>query len=502
MFEEGMASVRLPFWRRCTCGKPLIAVWYQINREDLRGAVLAADRDGADVGRAHGAGAAPSLYGAGADGGPAARDHRRGVRKRARGGDPAGLMRGLAVACVRSQAEREPLIVWIGKIRRYRRCAHHAIKAMPEVVRRVPRARLVIAGRRDDEAYEEELRQLAEPGRREARRAAAEHQRRREVRAAGAGAGGGHHVAGRGVQHRRSRRTGAGRRSSRRREVPRRYGERRVQRLPGAVQRPRRAGVGSGARAGRRIDIRRADRERTGITPSSSRSNGPGAAGRRSTRHCGVRASVRGRIARASARGRDKAASVSIKREANGAMAGRGLFFVEFNASNVLNNAFLLAMSRALRPDEFSAVRVAVRRVYLAPALGNTLMTATAAAVAADAAAAPAIVGRGVRRLMLLGVRAAVAVAIAVRAGRRTFAERPTSSLSVWRAQRCGYCCWRRWDTAVCKGGERFGLLGAAFIVAAAGRGAGARIRVARHGRRRRDVGRGDRSSRHRRRFR
>ena len=60
-----------------------------------------------------------------------------------------------------AEAEREPLIVWIGKIRRYK-CAHHAIKAMPEVVRRVPRARLVIAGRRDDEAYEEELRQLAE----------------------------------------------------------------------------------------------------------------------------------------------------------------------------------------------------------------------------------------------------------------------------------------------------------------------------------------------------
>ena len=63
--------------------------------------------------------------------------------------------------------------------------------------------------------------------------------------------------------------------------------------------------------------------------------------------------------------------SVSIKREANGAMAGRGLFFVAFNASNVLNYAFLLAMSRELRPEEFALFASLFGAVYLASALGT-----------------------------------------------------------------------------------------------------------------------------------
>jgi glycosyltransferase involved in cell wall biosynthesis len=55
----------------------------------------------------------------------------------------------------------EPNILWLGKLRRYK-CPHHAIEAMPEVLRHCPLARLVIAGRRDDLAYERELRRLAE----------------------------------------------------------------------------------------------------------------------------------------------------------------------------------------------------------------------------------------------------------------------------------------------------------------------------------------------------
>ena len=55
----------------------------------------------------------------------------------------------------------EPTILWLGKLRRYK-CPDHAIKAMPGVVREVKNARLVIAGRRDDVVYEEELRVMVE----------------------------------------------------------------------------------------------------------------------------------------------------------------------------------------------------------------------------------------------------------------------------------------------------------------------------------------------------
>ena len=50
-------------------------------------------------------------------------------------------------------------LVWLGKFRRYK-CPDHAIRAMAQVVRVVPGARLILAGRHDDRAYEEELRNL------------------------------------------------------------------------------------------------------------------------------------------------------------------------------------------------------------------------------------------------------------------------------------------------------------------------------------------------------
>jgi glycosyltransferase involved in cell wall biosynthesis len=57
--------------------------------------------------------------------------------------------------------ETEPMILWLGKLRRYK-CPHHAVEAMPAVLRHVKSARLVIAGRRDDVGYERELRALVE----------------------------------------------------------------------------------------------------------------------------------------------------------------------------------------------------------------------------------------------------------------------------------------------------------------------------------------------------
>jgi glycosyltransferase involved in cell wall biosynthesis len=53
----------------------------------------------------------------------------------------------------------QPQLVWLGKIRKYKR-PDHAIRAMPTVMKRFPRARLTIAGRHDDLAYERHLREL------------------------------------------------------------------------------------------------------------------------------------------------------------------------------------------------------------------------------------------------------------------------------------------------------------------------------------------------------
>lgn len=55
---------------------------------------------------------------------------------------------------------KEPSVLWLGKIRRYKR-PHHALLAMATVVKQVKGARLTIAGRHDDLAYEGELQKLA-----------------------------------------------------------------------------------------------------------------------------------------------------------------------------------------------------------------------------------------------------------------------------------------------------------------------------------------------------
>jgi glycosyltransferase involved in cell wall biosynthesis len=59
----------------------------------------------------------------------------------------------------RTGTNRNANILWIGKLRRYK-CPHHAILAMQEVLKVVPRSRLTIVGRHDDLDYEESLRQL------------------------------------------------------------------------------------------------------------------------------------------------------------------------------------------------------------------------------------------------------------------------------------------------------------------------------------------------------
>jgi glycosyltransferase involved in cell wall biosynthesis len=61
----------------------------------------------------------------------------------------------------RQQAKPGVQITWLGKFRRYK-CPDHAIRAMAEVLRTVPTARLILAGYHDDLGYEAELRQLVD----------------------------------------------------------------------------------------------------------------------------------------------------------------------------------------------------------------------------------------------------------------------------------------------------------------------------------------------------
>jgi glycosyltransferase involved in cell wall biosynthesis len=55
----------------------------------------------------------------------------------------------------------ESKVLWIGKLRRYK-CADHPIRAMAEVVKQIPDARLTLAIRHDDLKYERELISLVE----------------------------------------------------------------------------------------------------------------------------------------------------------------------------------------------------------------------------------------------------------------------------------------------------------------------------------------------------
>ncbi len=52
-----------------------------------------------------------------------------------------------------------PRVIWLGKFRRYK-CPDHVVRAMAQVAREVPNARLILAGRHDDEKYEKGLKRL------------------------------------------------------------------------------------------------------------------------------------------------------------------------------------------------------------------------------------------------------------------------------------------------------------------------------------------------------
>jgi glycosyltransferase involved in cell wall biosynthesis len=158
VYTEAIGGTRFPFLAPLYVRQPLLAAWYQVNRPvfihqygRVAGGALGALERG--VARLHGGATVltPS-------------ESRRGDLI-AMGFRPERVFAvpPLALRTMPAHdpdlASGEPLIVWLGKVRRYK-CVHLAIEAMAEVVKRCPAARLVVAGRRDDPAYLRELQVL------------------------------------------------------------------------------------------------------------------------------------------------------------------------------------------------------------------------------------------------------------------------------------------------------------------------------------------------------
>lgn len=153
VYAEAFGGARVPFCAPLYVKQPLLAAWYQVNTPLFHH----------QYGRLGGVLSRLERW--------IARTHRRATLltpSEARRADLIGLgFRPEQVKVVppfalepSAWAEvegREPLIVWLGKLRRYK-CIHHIVEAMPRVLKACPAARLVIAGRRDDEGYEKELR--------------------------------------------------------------------------------------------------------------------------------------------------------------------------------------------------------------------------------------------------------------------------------------------------------------------------------------------------------
>jgi glycosyltransferase involved in cell wall biosynthesis len=154
VYAEAFGGARVPFCAPLYVNQPLLAAWYQVNTQVFRhqysrftGTALSELEKGI------------------------ARMHRRATLLTPSEARRADLVDfgfrpqqvevvppfALEVEPASTAGGREPWIIWLGKLRRYKRI-DHVLSAMPRVLSQCPEARLVIAGRRDDAAYERELR--------------------------------------------------------------------------------------------------------------------------------------------------------------------------------------------------------------------------------------------------------------------------------------------------------------------------------------------------------
>lgn len=156
VYTEAFGGARLPFCAPLYVRQPLLTAWYQVNREVFIH----------QLGRV--AGSVASMVESWV-----VRLHRNATiltpseaRRKdliSLGFDP-GRVHAVPPFSIENQPDpawdpsaREPLIVWLGKVRRYK-SPHVAIEAMPQILKQAPNARLLITGRQDDEDYLKELR--------------------------------------------------------------------------------------------------------------------------------------------------------------------------------------------------------------------------------------------------------------------------------------------------------------------------------------------------------
>ena len=155
VYQEAIGGTRLPFLAPLYVGKPLVSAWYQANGPifsnqypaPLAGALGVAERLLARL-HGHSVVVTPSTA------------RRRDLLRL--GFDPRQVFVVPPVGIDgpppghRPATVRQPLIVWLGKIRRYKRI-DHAVQAMKRVAVDCPEARMVIAGRQDDAGYQGQL---------------------------------------------------------------------------------------------------------------------------------------------------------------------------------------------------------------------------------------------------------------------------------------------------------------------------------------------------------
>lgn len=158
-----------------------------------------------------------------------------------------------------------------------------------------------------------------------------------------------------------------------------------------------------------------------------------------------------------------------VARTAVSAAGGRTAFVGAYLITNLLNYAFLVAMSQVLGAREFSLFAALFGAVYFASAMQNTAQTAVAAAVASHPDLASSIVRHTAGVLALSVIPGAPLLLLA---GSPIGAFLHTSNvMTVFAA---GAAIWISIIAAVgygaLQGSARFGLLGLSLVVAAAGR--------------------------------
>ena len=152
------------------------------------------------------------------------------------------------------------------------------------------------------------------------------------------------------------------------------------------------------------------------------------------------------------------------------ARRGPSMFVIAHNLTNVVNYAFLLAMARALRPDEFGLFAALFGAIYLASALANSTQITMAALVAgADANQSAALAGAGVRRLLATFLPVAMVAAVCLRPAAAFLHTGDLTAVALTGAAACllllaavGY--------GALQGSGRFAFLGFGLLVAAVGR--------------------------------